>query len=368
MILGEPSFLHVGLVLTLLALVGLWRHAARRRRLGEFLGGRRAVVRLSRTNLYRLRVERLFLLGFAGGALALAAAEPRWPDAPEPSPQVNQVMIALDVSASMQASDVSPTRLASAVGAAQVLINRLEDHRVGLLLFAGTGYPLAPPTYDHEALRFLLRGVTPTIASALDPGTRLSTAIEEAIALLEREARVVAETSGGPFAVEPTAASGVQHVVLIGDGDSGENDEGVEGAVEVALETDVEIHTVGVGTAVGAGMLMPAGTYQLGGPVLDASGVRAVSRIREPLLRDVASMAGGRYANGGNQVALRALGDALAEPANDANPRSADEAPLLGRYDLPFVIGLAALILVLTESLFDVRLPKRRSSWAEKSA
>ncbi len=365
-ILRNPTFLHVGLILTLLVLVGLWRHATRRRRLGEFLGGRRAIARLSRTNLYRLRVERLLLLGIAGVALALAAAEPRWLDAPEPTPRVNHVVIALDVSASMQAADEAPTRLASAVGIARGLLDRLEDHRVGLLLFAGTSYPLAPPTHDHEALRFLLRGVTPTIASALDPGTRLSVAIEEAILLLDREARMVSETRGEPFALEPTAASGVRHLVLIGDGDSGDNDDGVEGAVEAAFRSDVEIHTVGVGTAVGAGMLMPAGTYQLGGPVLDATGARAVSRMREPLLRDVASRAGGRYANGANQAALRELGDALAEPAGDVNPRSSEEVPLLGRYDLPFVIGLAALFLVLIESQLDVGLPRRRSLWVKK--
>ena len=366
-ILRDPTFLQVGLVLTLLVLVGLWRHTMRRRRLGEFLGGRRAVSRLSRTNLYRLRVERLLLLGIAGVALALAAAQPRWRDAPEPARQVNQVIIALDVSASMQAADVSPTRLASAVGIAQGLLDRLEDHRVGLLLFAGTSYPLAPPTHDHEALRFLLRGVTPTIASALDPGTRLSVAIEEAIVLLEREARVVAATRGEPFAVQPAGAVGARHLVLIGDGDSGENDEEVEGAVEAASEADVEIHTVGIGTAVGAGMLMPVGTYQLGGPVLDASGARAVSRMQESLLRDVASRAGGQYADGGNQGALRQLGETLAEPVDDVDPRSSEEAPLLGRYDLPFVIGLVALVLVLMESLLDVGLPRRRSLWVKKS-
>ena len=367
-IFREPTLLQAGLALAVVVLVGVWRHQARRRRLGEFLGGRRAVGRLSRTNLYRVRVERLLLLGIAGVSLALAAGEPRWPDTSEPSPQVNQVILALDVSASMQAADVSPTRLAQAVGIAQALIDRLEDHRVGLLLFAGTGYPLAPPTHDHDALRFLLRGVTPTIASALDPGTRLSSAIGEAIALLDREARVAAETRGQPFAVEPAPTSGVRHLVLIGDGDSGEDDEGVEVALEAASEADLEVHTVGVGTVIGAGMLMPAGTYQLGGPVLDASGARVVSRMQEPLLRNVASRSGGRYASGGSQGAVRELGDAMAEPQTDADPRLTDDVALLGRYDLPFVFGLLALVLVFAESLLDVVLPGRRRSlwWARR--
>ncbi|HSH76209.1 MAG TPA: VWA domain-containing protein, partial [Longimicrobiales bacterium] len=133
MIWTDPSLLGLGAALTALVLLGLWSHAARRRRLAEFMGGRRATARLARPDLHRLGLHRLLLLGAAGLALSLAAAEPRWVSAPEPQPPVKRIVLAIDVSASMQAEDAAPTRLGRAVQVAHELLDSLEHQRVGLL-------------------------------------------------------------------------------------------------------------------------------------------------------------------------------------------------------------------------------------------
>ncbi len=371
MMLLDPTLLQLGVALTVLVLVGLWSHAGRRRRLAKFLGGERAVGRLSRSNLYRLRIERTLLLGVSGLALALAAAEPRWSEAPEPGEPVKRVILAIDVSASMQAADVSPTRVARAGAVAVQLLEALEDHRVGLLLFAGTGYPLAPPTHDHDALRFLLAGVTPTIASALDPGTLLSVGIEEGVALLERETTAdTADASGQIFGDLGPApeAMGERLIVLIADGDTGENEEGVAAAIELARDARIGIHTVGVGTASGAGMIMPAGTYQLGGPVVDASGARGMTRLREPLLREVAATGGGQYASADSESDLQALRGELQEPSLIAELNPGVDAPIWARYDVSFLLGGWALIFIVIESLLDMTLPRRWSTRTRKLA
>ena len=370
----DPWFLQIGVGLSALVLVGLRSHAGRRRRLADFLGGRRAVQRLSRSNLYRLRVERALLLGIGGLALAAAAAEPHWSGSPE-VPPVKSVILAIDVSASMQATDVAPTRLARATEVAGELLDALEDHRVGLLLFAGTGYPIAPPTRDHQALRFLLEGVTPTIASAWDPGSLLSAGIEEGIALLQRQTLLTVEPDGPAVDADPVAREreGERLIVLLTDGEAGENDEDVSRAVEAAVEAGIGIHTIGVGTEQGAGMIIPTSAYQFGGPVLDATGAPSTSRLREPPLRALAAAGGGRYANAGSGAQLRALTGDLqtSESISERNPD--EETPGWARYDLPFLLGLGALVLILLESLLDVTLPERWSSrireWAwEKSA
>ncbi len=370
----DPWFLQIGVGLSALVLVGLRSHAGRRRRLADFLGGRRAVHRLSRSNLYRLRVERALLLGMGGLALAAAAAEPHWSGSPE-LPPVKSVILAIDVSASMQATDVAPTRLARAAEVAGELLDALEDHRVGLLLFAGTGYPIAPPTRDHQALRFLLEGVTPTIASAWDPGSLLSAGIEEGVALLERQTLLTVEPDGPAVDADPVAQEreGERLIVLLTDGEAGENDEDVSRAVEAAVEAGIGIHTIGVGTEQGAGMIIPTNAYQFGGPVLDATGAPSTSRLREPPLRALAAAGGGRYANAGSGAQLRALTGDLqtSESISERNPD--EETPGWARYDLPFLLGLGALVLILIESLLDVTLPERWSSrireWAwEKSA
>ena len=351
----DPASLQIGVALTALILMGLWSHRGRRRRLAEFLGGPRAVERISRSNLYRLRAERVFLLGGAGVAIAMASAEPRWIMAPDQEPPTKDVIIALDVSASMQATDVSPTRLARGVQVANDLVTALEAHRVGLLLFAGTGYPLAPPTFDHDAIRFLLGGVAPTIASQYDPGTLMSVGIDESIALLKR-----------PTLVE-TEIPGPEIIVVIGDGDTGSDDGGVATVLERAEEAGVQIHTIGIGTEEGSGMIMPAGTYQVGGPVVDVTGERAIARFGESLLQEVAEEGRGTYVHVDQNRDLRALQAELVDPSAEFAESSEDTPPAWTRYDLAYILGLAALLFIVSESLLDFRLPRARTLRTEKS-
>jgi Ca-activated chloride channel family protein len=257
------------------------------------------------------------------------------------------VVLALDVSASMQATDVSPTRLARAVEVANELLGSLDGQQVGLMLFAGTAYPIAPPTLDHAAVAFLLRGVVPTMASAYDPGTLLSVAVADGVAMLE--------------AVDSTtvpARMGRKRLVLIGDGDGGEAEGAVSEAAAVAAAAGVEVYTIGVGTERGGPMSLPAGTYQLGGPVTNAAGQRAVSRMREPVLRDLAATAGGMYAHADAGGDLDALTNALVAPPPVVEAPADQAPPPWARYDLPFTLGVAALILILMESLLDASLPR----------
>jgi Ca-activated chloride channel family protein len=365
--LQVPIFLQVGIALTALVLVGLLGHVRRRRALADFIGGQRAAARLVRSNLYRLRLERALVLGLGGIALSVAAAGPQWSEDPAPGSPVKRIVLAIDVSASMQAADALPTRLADAVAVARRLVDAAEGHRVGLLLFAGTGYPLAPPTHDHEAIHFLLGGVTPTIASALDPGTLLSVGIQEAVTLLEREETVTPEvTSILPFPLlevaEPDPETvGERVIVLIGDGETGENDERVSEAISEAREAGVRIHAIGVGTPEGAGMIMPAGTYQLGGQVVDEMGVRSTSQLREHLLQEVASLGGGQYTHTRSDAQIEDLGTALADLGVSSQLDTDKDLPIWVRYDVPFVLGLVALVLLLAESALDLTTWTRES-------
>lgn len=380
----DSSFFGVGAALTALVLVGLWSHARRRRLLAEFLGGRAAMRRYSRSDLNRYGVRRALLLAVAGAALTVAMAEPRWLEAPPPQPPpVKRVMIAIDVSASMQAEDAVPTRLGAAAEAARQVLDSLAGHEVGLLLYAGTTYPLAPPTLDHDAIRFLLSGVTPRVASAQDPGTLLSVAIRESITMLDRSftdpADPVREADdadatppGAPGAASlPGVAEiatpdaiparpGEHIVVLIGDGDVGESDEDVLAAVAEAREAGVSLHTIAVGTTAGAGMIMPSGTYQLGGRVVDASGRPGASRLRETLLREVAGGGGGLYAQAEVPSQVVAVQTALADLGPAPEPTVDLTAPAWTRYDVPFVLGSVALALVVLESLLGLGLAKVR--------
>ena len=345
--------------------------------------------RLSRLDLYRRGLRRSLLLGTAGAAIAAAVAEPRWQDVPQeppPLPPLKQAILAIDVSASMQAEDATPTRLAQAAAVADSVLTALEGHEVGLLVFAGTAYPLAPPTLDHRALRFLMEGLVPRLASAQDPGTLLSVAIDESLALLDHTPSATpgeaapresagASTPAGPGAadangdpdasgpVEPLARQrprGDRMVVLVSDGDDTEREADVLTAVGRAAEAGVGVFTIGVGTAAGAGMVMPSGTYQLGGPIVDARGAPGRSRLREPLLRRVATDGGGAYAHATAEADLGSMRVALADTGPLPEPVVDTSAPAWTRYDIPFVLAALALALVFLESLVGMSLPVLR--------
>jgi Ca-activated chloride channel family protein len=348
LIFTDLTPLWLGGPLVALILVGVWSHGTRRRKLATFIGGRPALVRLARTDLSGLRLGRAFLLGLAGVCLAVAAADPHWVEPPPPeAPPLDRVVLAIDVSASMQATDVSPTRLARAVEMAHQLLGSLEGQEVGLMLFAGTAYPIAPPTLDHDALAFLLSGVVPTMASAYDPGTLLSVAVADGVAMLE-----TVDTASVPARV------GRKRLVMIGDGDGDEIAAAVGEAAAVAVAAGVDVYTIGVGTERGGPMSLPAGTYQLGGPVTNAAGQRAVSRMREPVLRDLSTSAGGMYAHADDAGDVEAVVDALVAPPPVVETPVEDAPPPWARYDLPFTLGVAALILIFMESLLDASLPR----------
>jgi len=346
LIFGDASLLWLGGAFTALILLGVWSHGRRRRKLAEFLGGRRALARLSRSDLSGLRLGRSLLLGLAGVCLAIAAADPTWvePPAPEPPP-VDRLVLAIDVSASMQATDVQPTRLGRAVEIAHGLLEAAVDQEVGLLVFAGTSYPLAPPTLDHDALDFMLDGITPTMASAYDPGTLGSVAVLGAATLLEA-------------GTDSTAKIGRRRIVVLSDGDDGESEQMLVAAADSARALGVDVYAIGVGTTRGSGMSMPSGTYQLGGPVTTASGGRAASRLDEGTLRALANRGGGRYALADADLDVSALRAEVTAPPPPAQLPGAEARPLWARYDWPFVLGAAALALVLLESLLDASLPR----------
>jgi hypothetical protein len=185
------------------------------------------------------------------------------------------------------------------------------------------------------------------MASAYDPGTLLSVAVTDAVATLE-----ALDSAAAPGRV------GRKRLVLIGDGDGGDVEAAVVEAAAVATAAGVEVHTIGVGTDRGAPMSLPAGTYQLGGPVTNAAGQRAVSRMREPVLRDLAASAGGRYAHADDEGDVEAVIDALIAPPPVVETPTGDAPPPWARYDLPFTLGILALILILMESLLDASLPR----------
>lgn len=335
-----PAFVPIGGVLALLVVLGISAHARRRRRLAHFLGGYQAAGRLSGSRLHRLQIDRMLLLGSAALAAGLAAAGPYQPvfDPTEEAPVRGTVVVAIDVSASMQANDVLPSRLSQGIQVARDLVAPPANANVGVLLFAGHGYPLAHPTDDLSAVDFLMQGVGPSVSSPQDPGSMLSSAIIEAAMLLE----------------EGTPGGGERSIILISDGESGEAEAEVLAAVRETASQGIRVHAVGVGTLTGGQIPAARASGQLAGFVLESNGAPAVSRLQAPLLQSIADEGGGAYAHFEETGDLERLRRML----QSTGPSSAT-ATLASR-DLTLLLTAVSLLLVVLDSVLEILDRRRR--------
>jgi len=255
----------LGILLTLVRI--------RRRRLLQRFGQEELVTRLVEApggGRWLVRVA-LLLLGTA--FLSLALARPQWgPKVEEVRRQGVDVVIAMDVSNSMLAEDVKPSRLARAREEVASLIDSLEGDRVGLVAFAGEAYVACPLTLDYAAAKVFLDVLDPGLVPV--PGTALATAIRKSTAAFgSRERRY-------------------KVLVLITDGEDHEHD--ALAAAKEAGTQGVVIYTLGVGT--GAGSPIPIRSAG-GAPAYkqDRQGRIVTSRLDPVKLAEIAETAGGRY-------------------------------------------------------------------------
>ena len=208
--------------------------------------------------------------------LALAAARPQW-GATEQALELSQfaVVIALDVSQSMAAEDVTPSRFAAAQAEVRRLIDARRGDRVGLVIFAGEPFLRFPLTRDHASALAVLEALQPGEALA-PPGSDIAAAIEMSRATLER-----------------AEAPGV--IVVVSDGETHSGD--AVAAAAAALDEDTQVFTVGVGGEEGAEI--PIGGGLSGRPrtvkIDGRTGQPVVSRLDADALREVAEAGGGRY-------------------------------------------------------------------------
>ncbi len=256
----------VPLLLVLMAAYGWWR----RRALGV-VGAPESMRRmLPGWSGLRFWVKNgLLLVGLV--LLALAWANPQRGAKKQTVMQKSaDVFIALDISQSMLAEDVAPSRLELAKSFARKLVRVLQGERIGLIFFAGDAFLQMPLSTDYAAADMFLASASPDLISAQ------GTAIPLAIDLATRS-----------FGAEP---GGGRALVLITDGEN--HDEDAVSRAEQAYNDGIILFTVGAGTATGGPI--PIGGAS-GGVEYKRDENDAVVRTRmdESLLRDLALRGGG---------------------------------------------------------------------------
>lgn len=186
-----------------------------------------------------------------------------------------ELMIALDVSNSMMAQDIKPSRLEKAKMAISRMVEKLSNDKVGLIVFAGDAYVQLPITTDYSSAKLFLSNISTDIVPV--QGTAIGVAIDLAAKSFTPET----ETS--------------KAIIVITDGENHQDD--AIAAAKKAHEKGITIHTIGMGLEQGAPIPEKG---QPGQFMKDGSGNIVVSKLDEQTLREIAKAGEGIYVRASN--------------------------------------------------------------------
>lgn len=247
-----------------------------------------------------------------------------------------EIIIALDVSNSMQAEDIKPNRLAKAKLAISQLVKRLRNDKLGLVVFAGQAYVQLPLTTDYSAAKMFLNSVNTSIIPT--QGTAIGAAIELSMESFDQNTK------------------GNKALIIISDGENHEDD-AIEQA-KLAKEAGVQVHTIGIGSPDG----VPIPVYNRYGQKdfrRDGEGNVVITKLNETMMQQVATAGGGSFVRANDVTrALKLVFDRI----NELEKQEFETAKV-SDYESWFQIPLAIALFLL--ALEFVILP-RKNKWLSK--
>lgn len=254
--------------------------------------------------------------------LVIGLANPQWGSRKESVTRRSvDVFIALDVSQSMLAEDIVPTRLERAKRFAGELVNKLRGERLGLILFAGNAYLQVPLTTDYAAVQLMLRAANPEMVPTQ------GTAISEALRLANRSF--------------PEDNRNHRAVVLISDGEN--HEEGALEAAQAARSEGTLLFSVGVGTD--AGSFIPVLFRGRVDYKRNEQGEPVTTRLNEAMLKDLAQAGDGSYFNllSGTDAVLEVL-----QAQIDRIEKRELEQQVFDEYEsyFQYFLGIAFVVLI----------------------
>ena len=269
----ERPVMAYGLLLgPLLTLIFLFDLAWRNRVLLRF-AGTRTLQRMVPGNSNLRVLLRFLLLRFGLSFIVIALTGPQFgTKLSEVRSEGIDLVVAIDVSNSMECEDLRPSRMEAARRAMSQLIDKLRGDRLGIVVFAGEAFVQLPITADRSAAKLFLNAVNTN--SVGTQGTAIGAAIDMA-----RES----------FDVE---SPGSKAIIVITDGENHEDD--AEGAARKAAEAGIVVHTIGMGTPEG-GPIPVKRNGQITGFRKDQLGNTVVSRLNEIMLERIAAEGKGLY-------------------------------------------------------------------------
>jgi len=237
------------------------------------------------------------------------------------------VIIALDVSKSMLATDMQPNRLTRAKQLVMSLIDKMTNDRVGLVVFAGRAYLQVPLTIDYAAMKMMLQNVKPDLVPT--QGTVISEAIEMSTKSFSQKEKKY------------------KSLIIISDGE--DHDERAAEKAKESAETGIIIHTIGIGSPEGTTLFDP----ETKSVKLDEGGSPVISKLNEAELKTIAAEGRGTYSQlrNADEVATKLINEI------DGMEQKSLGSVMFSSYSSYFQYFLAAAFLAL---LIEWLLPGSR--------
>ena len=312
----------------ILVLFLIWR-----RRKIDLFGQRMLVMQLMPDYSDGKLVFKFVLVMIAFAFLVMALAEPQTGSKLEKVHRKGiDLIIALDVSNSMLAQDIKPSRLERARQDISRLIDRLEGDRIGIVIFAGKAYIQLPITTDYTAAKLMLSTVNTN--SVPVQGTAIGDAIESAANAFGQSNRNKA-------------------IIIITDGEDHQG--GVLEQADAARKNGITIYTIGMGLAEGAPIPVYNGDIQTGYKK-ERDGTVIISKLDESILQQIAMAGGGIYVRASNaSTGLNKIFDNI-----NKIQKSDIETKQFSDYEDRFQYFAAVSLIFL---IFEVLLFDKKNQW-----
>lgn len=323
---ADPAYLYLLIILPFLAAFYLYSNYKRRKNIRKFGDPELLKQLMPDVSKYRPNLK-FWIIFVAIGLMIVMLARPQFGSKMETVKRSGvEVVIALDISNSMMAEDVAPSRLEKAKKVISRLVDGFNNDKIGLIVFAGDAFTQLPITSDYISAKMFLESITPSLIS------KQGTAIGSAIDLATKSF---------------TPQEGVgRAIVVITDGENHEG--GAVEAAKAAAEKGIQVYVLGIGSPEGAPIPLE-GTNDFR---KDREGNVIVTRLNEQMCQEIAKAGNGMYIRVDNtNSAQKTLDKEIAKLA-----KADVESTVYTEFDEQFqALAWIILILLLVEMLIMER-------------
>ena len=325
----DPIYLYLLVLIPILALIRFISFRNQKKRLRQFGDISLLKALMPDVSRYRPSVKFWILLG-ALSLLIVMLARPQLGTKISHEKRVGiETIIAMDISNSMRAEDIVPSRLDRSKMMVENLVDHFSNDKIGLIVFAGDAFVQLPITSDHVSAKMFLSSIDPSMIAT--QGTDLARAIDMATHSFTQEEGVG------------------KAIVVITDGEDHEG--GAVESAKAAKDNGMRVYVLGVGSANGAPVPIPGtGDY-----MKDQAGNTVMSALNEEMCKQVAQAGGGAYIHVENNSAAQ---DQL-DNELDKLAKKETTTTMYSEFDEQFqAFGVLALLLLLLEiCIFDRKNP-----------